>query len=147
MRSIVAAAIFVATLLPCSAYAEDVEFSLFEPSGKPVAYLAPAEDMTFYLWSGEPVAYLDNEGEEGPYVYGFNGQHLGWFVNGVIFDRNGLIACASNEILTRTDYEPYKSYKKYKPYKKYKSRPPRKPDLKMKSSPLGCALLLASGQG
>lgn len=128
------------------ANAEDIEFNLFEPSGKPVAYLSPAEDMTIYLWNGEPVAYVDNEKDGGPHVYGFNGKHLGWFMNGIIFDHNGEVACASKDALSRTEHEPYKGYKKYKPYRTYKSYPPSQPRLTTGFSNLGCTILLASGQ-
>lgn len=126
--------------------AGEVEFSFFEPSGKPVAYLAPSEEMSIYLWSGEPVAYIDVEKQDGPHVYGYNGEHLGWFEKGAIFNKDGKVACASKEMLTRADYEPYKSYKEYKPYRSYQSRPPRKPRFSLSPSPISCTLHLARGQ-
>ena len=54
----------------------------YDQHGHPLAY---SEDRThIYLFSGEPVAYLD-----GDVVYGYNGKHYGWFVNGWIRDLNG----------------------------------------------------------
>jgi hypothetical protein len=47
------------------------------------------DDMTIYLWAGKPVAYLDLVGSGEFDVYGFNGQHLGWFANGAIRNHFG----------------------------------------------------------
>jgi hypothetical protein len=46
--------------------------------------------VSLYDGSGKPVAYLDSDAAEpgGFMVYGFNGKHLGWFVNGVIWDHS-----------------------------------------------------------
>ena len=37
------------------------EITLFDPDGNPVAYIAPDDKNTIYLWSGKPVAYLKGE--------------------------------------------------------------------------------------
>jgi hypothetical protein len=34
------------------------EVSLFDASGKAVAYIDTDDELTIYLWSGKPVAYL-----------------------------------------------------------------------------------------
>lgn len=60
------------------------EVSLFDQKGNAVAYIADDGEGTIYLWNGEAVAYLVQEK-----VYGFNGQHLGWFDEGVMRDIKG----------------------------------------------------------
>lgn len=59
--------------------------TLFDQRGVAVAYIAPDYHETIYLWSGLPVAYL----HEAKHVYGVNGRHLAWLIDGVIFDHNG----------------------------------------------------------
>ena len=58
------------------------EIGLFNRNGMATAYIAA--DKTVYLWEGLPVAYL-----HGEMVYGFNGRHLGWYVNNAMHDLNG----------------------------------------------------------
>ena len=55
--------------------------SLFNLDGDAIAYINMEEDLTIYLWGGEPMAYLDSDHDEGFHVYGFNGNHLGWFID------------------------------------------------------------------
>ncbi len=64
------------------------EISLFNLRGEPVAYIALDDDFTIYLWDGTPVAYL-YKGFQDVHVYSFDGEHLGWFENGIIWDHNG----------------------------------------------------------
>ena len=88
------------------------EITLFDPNGNPCAYI-DTNDMTIFLWSGEPVAYLQNEN-----IYGFNGNHLGWFEDGILWDHNGTkVGYTRNTLRVYANYEPYKSYKQYIPYK------------------------------
>lgn len=125
--------------------ASDEEVSLFNGTGKPVAYIALTEEMTIYLWSGKPVAYLTEDSGRGYHVYGFNGKHLGWFVKGVIRDHDGNAACATKEVVRYAEYEPYKSYKEYKPYKSYKEYAPYRPYFSNSFGDLPCRFLLAAG--
>jgi hypothetical protein len=69
--------------------ASEEELSLFDSTGAPVAYIAIADDHTIYLWDGKPVAYLSPSGSDGWHVYGFAGDHLGWFEQGILCDHNG----------------------------------------------------------
>ncbi len=131
-------------LLPAVALADD-ETSLFDSSGKPVAYIA--EELTIYLWSGKPVAYLDEDSSNGGFhVYGFNGKHLGWFVRGVIRDHRGDAAGAIKEVFrSSTEYEPYKSYKQYKSYKSYKEYAPYRSSFSQSWSDIPLRLFLLRG--
>lgn len=60
---------------------------LYDAEGKAVAFLA--EDQVVYLWSGEPIAYLEPAYSTSPSVYGFGGNHLGWYVQGCLRDHQG----------------------------------------------------------
>ncbi|MBW2311864.1 MAG: hypothetical protein JRF35_12460 [Deltaproteobacteria bacterium] len=61
-----------------------MERALFNSWGEPVAYISNDRKKIIFLWDGHPVAYL-----YGHHVYGFNGLHLGWFINGVVYDAEG----------------------------------------------------------
>ena len=65
------------------------QISLFNSDGADIAYIAVEEDLTIYLWGGKPMAYLDSDHDEGFHVSGFNGNHLGWFIDGIVYDHEG----------------------------------------------------------
>jgi hypothetical protein len=81
--------IFLIALLatPSVALADDV--ALFDGSGSASAYVAVQDELTIYLWSGEPVAYLERDSAGGFRIYGFNGKHLGWVVDGLVRNHDG----------------------------------------------------------
>lgn len=123
-RLIIATALFC--LFSTAAIADD-EISLFNSKGSATAYIA--ENLTIFLWSGKPVAYLEIDSGDMS-LYGFNGKHLGWFVDGVVYDHNGDAVGAVKEAFSSSvEYEPYKSYKEYEPYKSYKEYAPYMPSL------------------
>jgi len=62
-----------------------IETTIFNMNGDPVAYITADLRPTIFLWSGTPVAYL----YEKEYIYGINGQHLGWFRNDIFFNNDG----------------------------------------------------------
>jgi hypothetical protein len=101
-----------------------MEETLFDPSGSPVAYVAYKEEATIYLWDGRPVAYLSDNNT----IYGFNGQHLGWFEDGIVWGLDGTrVGYNKKSLPVYAQYEPYKSYKQYRPYRSYKSYASYKP--------------------
>jgi len=61
-----------------------MEKTLYNANGEPVAYISDALTKAIYLWDGYPVAYLYDY-----HVYGFNGLHLGWFLDNVVYDSEG----------------------------------------------------------
>jgi hypothetical protein len=118
------------------------EVTLFDGSGNPDAYLAPQEENTFYLWSGQPVAYLDSDN-----IYGFNGKHLGWFEQGIVWDHSGSpVGFTRQTIQVYAKYEPYKAYKQYRPYRAYQQYAPYKPYFKTSISATPLAAFLAAGR-
>jgi hypothetical protein len=62
-----------------------MEQTLFDGSGKPVAYICTDYQQTIFLWDGRSAAYL----YEDQHVYGINGRHLGWYVDGVVYTNEG----------------------------------------------------------
>jgi hypothetical protein len=95
-----------------SLYASDRdEITLVDSGGNAVAYIDTADrDFTIYLWNGSPVAYI-----AGNNVYGFNGNHLGWYRDGIIRDSNGYAVGASKSAFSGvTRVEPVKGVKRVK---------------------------------
>jgi hypothetical protein len=62
-----------------------METTIYDKNGEPVAYVTEGYSGTVYLWDGEPVAYIYEE----VHVYGFNGRHLGWFRDDVLYSPDG----------------------------------------------------------
>ena len=120
--------IFLTTFL-FSIFLTGQEISLYNSDGDAVAYIDTTdEDTTIYLWGGEPVAYLTYE--SGSYnIYGFNGNHLGWYEDGIIRNHEGdAVGFKKGSVRgVYTNYEGYKGYKQYKPYKSYQEYAPYKP--------------------
>ena len=99
------------------------EITLYSESGKSVAYIADDDDSTIYLWSGKPVAYLKTEE-----VYGFNGKHLGWFVEGLIYNHDGeIVGATRSRLKALPKISPIKSIKEIRPIKSIKEIKPLRP--------------------
>ena len=127
------------------AFGQDEEISLFNSKGKPIAYIDTKEDLTIYMWSGKPVAYLSKNNDDFD-IYGFNGTHLGWYIDGVIYDHKGdAVGFIKGAVNMYTEYEPYKSYKEYKPYKAYKAYAPYRPYLSNSFSNTPLSIFLLGG--
>ncbi len=61
-----------------------METILYDNKGYAVAYIRDEIDRAIITWDGYAVCYLYNEA-----VYGWNGQHIGWFIGGVLYDLSG----------------------------------------------------------
>jgi hypothetical protein len=124
------------------------EISLFDKEGNPVAYIDTNDDWTIYLWEGKPVAYIINDGQT-LHIYGFNGKHLGWYVNGIIRDHEGNVVGFKKDAVSNIyeKYESYKGYKEYKPYKTYKEYAPYQPYFSTKFSSINLNGFLYQGVG
>jgi len=124
------------------------EISLYDSQGNAVAYIDTGDENTIYLWGGKPVAYL--YAVNGTvHVYGFNGKHLGWYVDGIIRDHSGDAVGFINGAVRNIplQYESYKGYKEYKPYKTYREYAPYSPYLttNFSNTPLSFFLQIGSG--
>ena|SRR4028118_1190720 len=118
------------------------ETTLYDATGKPVAYIDHDNESTIYSFDGKPLAYIDTNG----HVYGFNGKHLGWFQGNIIWDHDGNRAGFTKDTSpVYTQYEPYKGHKQYKPYKGYKEYAPFQPFKSSSTSKQPLIELLARG--
>jgi hypothetical protein len=85
------------------------------------------DDTHLYLFSGHPVGYLRRDS-----VYGFDGRHLGWFINGWIYDHYGSPRFFSEKskggpLKPLKKLIPLKSLRKLRPLKAMRQLPPLKP--------------------
>ncbi|MCS6472547.1 hypothetical protein NX871_21685 [Burkholderia thailandensis] len=100
------------------------ETTLFDSAGVPVAYIDHADEDTIYAFSGEPLAYID----KGEHIYGFNGIHIGWFQDGVLWDHSGARAGFTGSTCpVFTKFEPFKGFKKFKPFRAFQKFAPFQP--------------------
>lgn len=129
----------------CNAYAQE-ERSLFDGKGRASAYIFLDDALTIHLWSGEPVAYLTKDSGREFHVYGFNGKHLGWFVDGIVRDHEGNAACALKSLVSNAQIEPLKSLKSLKPLKGLKELAPLRPLFSRDWGELPCRFFLRQGQ-
>lgn len=122
------------------------QISLFNSDGDAIAYIDVEEDLTIYSWGGKPVAYLDSDHDQGFHVYGFNGNHLGWFIDGIVYDHEGdAVGFKEGAISMYTNYETYKGYQQYSPYRSYQEYAPYTPYLSNTWSNTPLSLFLARG--
>jgi len=120
------------------------EISLFNSDGEAVAYIA--DDMTIYLWEGDPVAYLSNDNGEW-HIYGFNGSHLGWYEEGIIYNHRGdAVGAQKNATNMITSIEGIKSIKSMQPMKSIKEMAPMKPMLSSSWSRIPLVIFLRAGE-
>jgi hypothetical protein len=99
-----------------------LERAFFNKNGEAVAYLADDYDSTIYMWHGQQVAYLFNE----RMIFGINGKHLGWFIDGIIFNNSGeRIGFISTSCPVAPSIEPVKPKKliKYELQPRWKENP------------------------
>jgi len=145
IRSLIAFFLFVAAGVFSSAARAD-EINLFDSNGQPTAYIAIEDDeRTLYLWEGKAVAYIDYDGAGLLDVFGFNGKHLGWFIDGVLRDHDGNAACATKQRVGRAVTEPPKPFKRQKPYLNFRDFAPQVPNFTGAWSGAPCRALLMKG--
>ncbi|SUA59026.1 Uncharacterised protein [Oligella urethralis] len=136
------AALFFVFLLLAPVASQAREISLYDDTGEAVAYIDTNDEMNIYLWGGEPVAYLD-----GQSIYGFNGKHLGWLKEGIIWDHDGyavgFIEGALNKL---TKLERLKGLQKLMPLKALQQLEPLEPLQKSQWSRLPLELFLTMGK-
>ena len=64
----------------------------YDAHGEPSAYMQDGTNI--YLVTGEPVAYVDSNS-----VYSFRGHHLGWYLDGWVWDRHGAAVLFTNSAI------------------------------------------------
>lgn len=100
------------------------EITLFSARGEPIAYIEDSDEKTIFSFNGEPLAYIDEKNN----IYGFNGKHLGWFEDQIVWDHAGQkVGFTKNTSPALTQFEPFKGFKQFKPFKSFKQFTPIKP--------------------
>lgn len=116
------------------------EVTLYGATGGAVAYI-DSDRESIYLWTGEAVCYLSGEN-----VYGWNGSHLGWWRDGVIYDRSGYRV---GFIRQRCPVAPYAAPAKNAKYARYvravRSAPFARPAFSMGTSTVPLRDFLRNG--
>lgn len=117
------------------------EISLYNSEGEAVAYIDTDSDATIYLWGGKPVAYLD-----GKNIFGYNGSHLGWLEEGILWDHDGYaVGFIKGAVNKLTALEGMKGLKELKPLKSLKDLVPLKPLKSSSWSRIPLEIFLLSG--
>jgi hypothetical protein len=142
--------LFVLVLCPVVLRGQIDETTLFNAGGSPEAYIWFSENPpTIYMWSGKPVAYLASSVGGGFNVYGFNGKHIGWYVNGVVRSHEGNPVCGVHRVVREVSIpkpEPPKPLKQSIPPKTSKELPPSRPLYRRQWSSAQCGLFLSKGE-
>jgi hypothetical protein len=103
------------------------ETTLFDSQGNARAYIDYDDDATIYLWNGKAVAFLENDGND-MCVFGFNGNFLGWYEDGIVRDDNGNAVGARDGATNMiTSIEPIKSIQEISPIRPITPITPIKP--------------------
>jgi hypothetical protein len=122
---------------------EETETTLFGKSGDPKAFIAWNEENTIYSFDGVPLAYVD----EANNVYGFNGKHLGWFEDGILWNHQGQrVGFTKKTSPVFTQFEPFKGFKQFKPFKSFKEFAPFKPAKSMTNATYSLMEFLEEGR-
>lgn len=99
------------------------EIPIWDRRSVATAYIVPGDGDTIYLWTGQPVAYLLGED-----VYGFNGNHLGWFIDGIVWDWEGVAVGFTRQApYVAQTAEPPKAPRQTKPASLPREAVPAKP--------------------
>lgn len=117
--------------------------TLYDTDGNPIAYINWDDNNTIFLWNGVPVAYL----YKADLIYGFNGSHLGWYSNGIVWNINGQMAGFNKQTCpVLRKLEPLKSLRQLKPLKALRQLPYRKPIFYRAKSNESLSQILARGR-
>jgi hypothetical protein len=120
-----------------------MQTTLFDKNGEAVAYMTTDFDETIYLWEGHPVAYR----YENHHIYGFNGRHIGWFIDQILYDNDGKrIGFTSNTCPVDTSKEPVKTERYPKDKKRSRWSAPPLPNLSFRMADQTLREFLIGGQ-
>lgn len=118
-----------------------METNLYDSNGNAVAYIVDDAEHSIYTWDGHAVCYLVND-----LVYGWNGLHLGWFIDGVIYDQYGYrVGFDQTKCPSHLKWAPLKSLKYLKTLKSLRSLPYIRPWLTRNMSNMSLSDFLNRG--
>lgn len=120
--------------------------SLYDCDGEVRAYIDYNEEATIFMWDGTPVAFVEIDGSDSC-VFGFNGRFLGWYEDGVIYDKKGYAVGARYAAVSMTSkVERIKGIQKATPIRPVTSISPIQPILKRTWSNTPLTEFLHSGK-
>jgi len=94
---------------------QDKQTSLYDREGEAIAYIDYDKDATIFMWNGTPIAFFEKR-DRDMCVFGFNGSFLGWYEDGIIYDKYGYIVGARKEAINKiTKFEGMKKIQKFVP--------------------------------
>lgn len=103
------------------------QISLFDSEGEARAYIDYDEDATIFLWDGTPVAFIEKDGSD-LCVFGFNGSFMGWYEDGIIYDKKGYaVGARKGAVSMMTKMEIMKSMQKMTPMRPMTPMTPMQP--------------------
>lgn len=118
------------TLLSFTLVVNAQQTSLFDSEGEARAYIDYDEDATIFMWDGTPVAFLEKDGSD-ICVFGFNGNFMGWYEDGIIYDKKGYaVGARKGATSMMTKMERMKSMQKMTPMRPMTPMTPMQPMLK-----------------
>ena len=80
--------IFIVSMLLTIISVNAQQISLYDSDGNAIAYIDYEKDATIFMWNGTPIAFVEVDGKE-LCVFGFNGNFLGWYEDGIMYDKQG----------------------------------------------------------
>ncbi len=115
----------IMTILSFATVVNAQQTSLFDREGEARAYIDYEQDATIFLWDGTPVAFLEKHGEG---VFGFNGLFIGWYEEGIIYDKSGdVVGARIGAANMRPKMEKMKRMQKMTPMRPMTRMKPMKP--------------------
>lgn len=111
-------------------FASAQQLSLFDSEGEARAYIDYDEEATIFMWDGTPVAFVEKDGSD-LCVFGFNGSFLGWYEDGVMYDKKGYaVGARKGAVSMITKIERIKSIQRITPIRPITPITPIQPILK-----------------
>lgn len=122
------------------------QITLFDKEGEPRAYIDYDQEATIFMWDGTPVAFVEKDGDE-LCIFGFNGDFLGWYEDGLVYDKKGYMVGAREGALNMfTKMEKMKGFQKLAPLKPITPITPFQPILSHSWSSISLTEFLFSGK-
>lgn len=114
-------------------YSHEIQF--YDDQGNFVGYIDPLNQDTIFSPFGDPLAYVDNIA-----VFNFKGEFLGWYTNGILWDKNGnmlaFVEASAPPTVNVKVVEDFEKTKKAIPKRPmYYSRVPTQPKFTYQMSP------------
>jgi len=101
--------------------------TIYNRYGKPILRLL--ENGRFVTFEGLSVGFLD-----GDNLYNYNGDHVGWYENGIMRDDKGFCVGFGETVTDNMhpffpfkQFKPFPGFVEFEPFRPFKSLPPFKP--------------------